>query len=96
MAFVVQAVWRAKSGSEELVADALTQLTEPSRNEPGNRYYQPYYSKDLPGVFHIFEVYDDEAAFQAHGKSPHFQHWGHGVAIPLLDERIREFYSTLD
>ncbi|NLA66053.1 MAG: antibiotic biosynthesis monooxygenase [Leucobacter sp.] len=96
MAFVVNAVWRAKPGSEAIVADAIANLVEASRAEPGNRYYQPYQSADEPGVFRFFEVYDDEDAFKAHGESEHFQKWGFGVAIPELEDRVREFFVTLD
>ncbi|WP_109471978.1 putative quinol monooxygenase [Ornithinimicrobium cavernae] len=94
MAYVVNAVWRAKPGSESIVAEALEQLIEPSRAEPGNVYYQPYTSADEPGTFRIFEVYADEAAFKAHGESEHFARWGHGQAIPELAERGREFFET--
>lgn len=94
MAFVVNAVWRAKQGSESIVAEALEHLIEPSRAEPGNLYYQPYTSADEPGTFRIFEVYVDEAAFTAHGESEHFARWGHGQAIPELEDRGREFFQT--
>lgn len=96
MAFVVNAIWRAKAGKEAIVAEALANLVGPSREEPGNQFYQPYQSPDEPGVFRVFEIYDDEAAFKAHGESEHFQKWGFGVAIPELEDRQREFYVTLD
>lgn len=94
MPFVVNAIWRAEPGKEEVVADALRELVEPSRAEPGNLLYQPYRSPDEPSVFRIFEMYADEAAFTAHAESDHFQRWGFGVAIPALAERTREFYET--
>jgi quinol monooxygenase YgiN len=96
MSFVVNAVWRARAGSEQIVADAVAHLVEESRREPGNLLYQPYHSPEEPGVFRFFEIYRDEEAFQAHGASEHFQRWGFGVAIPELEERTREFYTTLD
>lgn len=96
MAYVVNAVWKAKPGSERVVADAIAQLLQPSRQEPGNLIYQPFRAADEPGVFRFFEVYEDEAAFAAHGASAHFQHWGFGVAIPELEERTREFYDADD
>lgn len=96
MAFVVNAIWRAKPGSEAIVAEAISHLLEPSRQEPGNRFYQPYQAADEPGVFRFFEIYDDEDSFKAHGESEHFQKWGFGVAIPELEDRVREFYVTTD
>lgn len=96
MAYVVNAVWRAKPGSEAVVADAVARLVEPSRQEPGNLIYQPYRAAGETGVFRFFEVYEDEAAFVAHGASAHFQQWGFGVAIPELKDRTREFYAADD
>ena len=48
------------------------------------------------GTFLIFEIYDDQAAFEAHGASEHFQKIAAGEAFPLLESRERAFYETLD
>lgn len=96
MPYAVNAVWRVKPGSEAIVAEALSHLVVASRQEPGNLFYQPYQSPEEPSVFRVFEIYQDEDAFRAHGESEHFQHWGFGVAIPELEAREREFYVTLD
>jgi quinol monooxygenase YgiN len=47
-------------------------------------------------VFHLFEIYDDEAAVAAHAESEHFKEWGLGQAIPELETRERVFFETLD
>jgi quinol monooxygenase YgiN len=96
MPYVVTAKWTAKEGSETQVKDAIKQLIEPSRAEPGNIYYQPNEDPDDPRVFLFFEVYADEAAYKAHGDSEHFTRLGHGLAIPLLEKRERNFYTTLE
>ena len=44
----------------------------------------------------MFEIYDDEAAYKAHGESEHFQRLGFGLAVPLLENRERAFYQTID
>ena len=67
-----------------------------SRAEPGCRFYQPSRDPDDPNVFFFFEIYDDEAAYAAHGESEHFQRLGIGEAIPLLVDRERRFYATVD
>ena len=46
-------------------------------------------------VFFFYEQYADEAAYQAHVDSPHFQATGFGDAIPRLETRQREFYRTI-
>ncbi len=95
MAYVVIARWTAQEGREEEVKRALEQLIEPSRAEPGNRCYQPSRDPLNPCVFVLYELYDDEAAYRAHGDSEHFQRLAVQTAIPLLESREREFYETV-
>ena len=96
MAVVLKATWTAIEGSEAIVLDALEKLAPRSREEPGCRVYQAYRDPAEPRVFHIFEIYDDEAAYKAHGESEHFQRLGFGLAVPLLENRERAFYQTID
>ena len=95
MAFVLTATWRAKEGEEERVAGLLRQLAVSSREEPGCRFYQPCKDPANPRAFLIFEIYDDEAALEAHAASEHFQRLAAGEAFALLEGRQRTFYETL-
>ena len=95
MAYVVSATWTAQPGKENIVRDAIEKLTPPSRQEPGNRFYQAFQDPAEPLVFRLFEVYDDEEAYAAHGASEHFAEYGHGLAIPALANRERAFYETI-
>ena len=96
MAVVLKATWTATEGSEAIVLDALEKLSPRSREEPGCRFYQAYRDPAEPRVFHIFEIYDDEAAVEAHGASEHFATYALGQAIPALESRQREFFETID
>ena len=96
MGFVVTAKWTARKGERDRVLAAIQQLLEPSRAEPGNRFYQPNRDPDDPDAFFFYEIYDDEDAYRAHGESEQFQRWGFGEAIPLLESRERWFYRTID
>jgi quinol monooxygenase YgiN len=96
MPVVLQATWIAKEGSEQIVLDALEQLSPLSRAEPGCRFYQAYRDPAAPRVFHIFEIYDDDAAVEAHIASEHFETYALGRAIPALESRQREFFQTID
>ena len=44
----------------------------------------------------LYEVYDDEAAFQAHRESEHFKTHVVGDAVNRLEERSAKFYESLD
>ena len=48
-------------------------------------------------MFLLYEQYADEAGYQAHMETEHFARLVLGEAIPeLLEERVREFYATID
>ena len=96
MAVVLKATWTAIEGSEAIVLDALEKLAPRSREEPGCRVYQAYRDPAEPRVFHIFEIYDDEAAVEAHGASEHFRSYALEQAIPALESRQRTFFETID
>jgi quinol monooxygenase YgiN len=96
VAFVVRATWTARGDSVDLVRAALAELAPRSRAEPGNQQYIVYQEADRPRVFHLFEVYDDERAYRAHGASEHFRRIAEERAIPVLESRERQFFTTLE
>ena len=95
MAYVVSALWRANEGKEERLAEVIAEMTEPSRAEPGNHFYQAHRSPENPRLFYLYEQYEDEGAYQAHMDSEHFTRLVKGEAIPNLEARERECYITL-
>ncbi len=96
MAYVVLAKWTAKEGLEDRLTEIIEEMTEPSRAEPGNRYYQAQRSVDDPRVFLLYEQYEDEDAYEAHMATEHFTRLVKDEAIPdVLEAREREFYETL-
>jgi len=95
MPYVVSATWTAEPGKEDVVLDAIDKLTPPSRAEEGNQYYQAYQDPAEPLVFHLFEIYDDEEAYAAHGASAHFKELALEQAIPVLANRERAFFQTI-
>lgn len=96
MTFVVAATWTAKHGEEEAVAAALRRLAPASRAEPGMLLYQPHRDPANPRVFFLYEQYIDQAAYEAHTQSDHFERFALGEAIPRLEERERVFWETWD
>lgn len=96
MAFVCNAIWTARPGSENVIQEALTQLSPATRTEPGNIYYQVYVDPTIANVYRIFEVYADAESFAAHRQYDHFIEHALGKAIPELESRVIETYETLD
>jgi quinol monooxygenase YgiN len=95
MAYVVSALWRAQEGEEGRIARIIEELTEPSRAEPGNLFYQAHRSPDDPRLFYLYEQYVDESGYQAHQESEQFQRLVVREAIPHLESRERAFYETM-
>ncbi|KVD89980.1 antibiotic biosynthesis monooxygenase [Burkholderia stagnalis] len=50
----------------------LRQLVATTRAEPGNRRYDLFREADGTPGFHVFEIYDDEQALEAHRASAHY------------------------
>lgn len=42
-------------------------------NEPGNKLYQVFKSRKEANTYVVMEIYADQAALDAHGKSDHFK-----------------------
>jgi quinol monooxygenase YgiN len=95
MAYVVSAHWRAQPGEEDRIARICGEMIEPSRAEPGCLFYQPHRSPEDPQLFYLYEQYEDEAGYQAHQDSEHFQRLVVGEAIPHLESRERAFFETM-
>jgi quinol monooxygenase YgiN len=96
MAYIVAATYRAKEGEEEEIRQILEAMAPLSRGEPGCLFYQAHRSPEDSRVFFLYEQYRDEAGYQAHMATDHFNKYIKGEAIPRLESRERAFYLTLD
>jgi quinol monooxygenase YgiN len=63
----------AKDGEAETVAKILRELVEPSMAEPGMKFFMPYRSPSNPSSFFVYELYENEAGWDAHNTSAHFK-----------------------
>jgi len=60
------AEFTARPGAETRVAGLVAGLTTRVREEPGNLAFVPYTLESNPRHWVVYEVYADEAAFEAH------------------------------
>jgi len=95
MAYVVAAIWTAKEGQEETIAEVIRVMTPLSKQEPGCLFYQAHRSPENPRVFFLYEQYVNQAGYEAHMATPHFEKHVRGEAIPNLENRERAFYETM-
>ena len=96
MAYVLIARMTAREGEQERAVELIGRLAEASRAEPGNVHYIPHRDPEDPKVFVIYEQYRDKAAFEEHGQTDHFKSIALEELFPLMEERERLFYDTLD
>jgi autoinducer 2-degrading protein len=96
MAHAVAVTWVAKEGEEDAVRALLEEIAPVVRAEPGCLMYIVHRSNEDPRTFFLYEQYVDEAAFQAHRETEHFQELVLGEAVPLLESRTPTHYETLE
>ena len=74
MAIGVVATIKIKPDTNAAFEAVATELMAAVRaNEPGNKVYQFCKSKTDPSSYVVLEIYADQAAVEAHGKSEHFR-----------------------
>lgn len=79
------------------VPQLLTELEKnasAARKEPGCKQFDVIADKDDPTKLVLYEVYADEAAFEAHQQTPHFKAYLEH-ALPHLESRERTFYRRV-
>ena len=82
---ILYAEFTAKPGQEDEVAMRINDLAALVRQEPGNVEFVPYRRKANPAQFFVYEVYRDEAAFQAH-ITAHYGATFNAALEPLIEE----------
>jgi autoinducer 2-degrading protein len=86
--------YTCKPGQAETVLGHLRRMAElVKQHEPGCRAYQISRSVDNPDLLFLYELYEDQAAFDLHAQTDHFKEIIQGEVIPLLETRVRELYT---
>lgn len=62
--------------------------------EPGCRTFDILQDPNDPTNAMLYEVYDNEAAFEAHQQTPHFKKYM-DIALQWLDHRERQFMTRV-
>ena len=95
MSFVLVVRMTAAEGREGEALEVMRELAEESRKEPGCELYLPVRDPENSRSFLFYEQYRDQAAFEEHGGSEHFQRLAVGRLFPLMESRERSFYETV-
>jgi quinol monooxygenase YgiN len=79
--------FHARPGNEAAVAEALLEVAEASREEPGCVSLQDFQSLRDPQLFYVHSRWRDEAAFEKHAQLPHTVRFLERVG-PLIDHPL--------
>ena len=91
----VTALWEARDGEADTVADVLARFAPQARQEPGVRLFMVHRALEKPAQFLFYELFEDAAAYAAHQQTPHFKALILDEGVPRLNRRERVQYSLL-
>ena len=86
MPLTVVATFEARPGRQVELRDALLGLLAPTRKETGCLAYDVHQSAENPAKFLFYETWLNQAAIDAHMKSPHIT-----ALLPRVGELCVEF-----
>lgn len=96
-AITVLATFRPDPDHVDEVLEVLADMVAPTRGEPGNQTYDLYRGDAADGaLFHLFEVYDDDEALQAHRDSEHYRAYRAAIGDLLAEPIGVALMSAID
>jgi quinol monooxygenase YgiN len=91
---VLTVKYTCKAGQAEAVLTALGRMAPLVRaHEAGCKAYQISRSVEQPDLLFLYEIYEDQAAFDAHVQTAHFKEIIQGEVIQMLETRVRETFE---
>ena len=92
MAFVLVVNIRIKPENVDRWIPLALENARAARKEPGCRQFEVLVDPKDKAKVMLFEIYDDEKAFEAHQQTPHFKKYL-AEAVPLLASRERQVFG---
>jgi quinol monooxygenase YgiN len=90
--FVLQVNIRIKPDNVEAFMKKALDNAREARKEPGCRQFDVLVDPNDKTKVMLYEVYDDDKAFEAHQQTPHFKKYL-AEAVPLLASRERAVWK---
>jgi quinol monooxygenase YgiN len=90
--FVLQVNIRIKPENVDAFMKKALENAREARKEPGCRQFDVLVDPKDSAKVMLYEVYDDEQAFEAHQQTPHFKKYV-AEAVPLLASRERQVWK---
>ena len=87
---------KPKPGREDEMAELLSGMCAPSRNEEGCIFYNLYRATDEAGAFHFIECWKSQAALDAHREEPHYKNFREKLPDLLAEPVGVKFLEAVD
>lgn len=94
MSFVLQVDIRIRPESVDAFMEKLAANAQAARREAGCKQFDVAVDPEDPAHVMLYEVYDDESAFQQHQQTSAFKTYV-SQAVPLLASRERHFWRRV-
>jgi (4S)-4-hydroxy-5-phosphonooxypentane-2,3-dione isomerase len=95
MSFVLVVNIRIKPESVDAFMQRLKDNASAARKEPGCKQFEVLVDPKDKTKLMLYEVYNDEKAFEAHQATPHFKKYL-AEAVPLLASRERQVFTRVE
>ena len=94
MSFVLQVQIKVKPENVETFLKKVQENAQAARKEPGCRHFDVLVDPNDRTRMMLYEIYDDDKAFEAHQQTAHFKKYL-AEAVPLLASRERQVWKKL-
>ena len=95
MSFALVVNIRIKPESVEAFMQRLRENASAARKEPGCKQFDVLVDPRDKTKVMLYEVYDDDKAFETHQQTPHFKKY-FAEAVPLLASRERHLFTRVE
>jgi (4S)-4-hydroxy-5-phosphonooxypentane-2,3-dione isomerase len=92
--FVLVVHLKVKPETVDAFMSRLSENAKNARKEPGCKQFDVLVDPNDRTKVLLYEVYDDEKAFEAHQQTPHFKKY-FAEALPLLASRERTVWKRI-
>ena len=93
--FVLTVQLRIKPENVEAFMSKLAENAKNARKEPGCKQFDVLVDPNDKTKAMLYEVYNDDKAFEAHQATPHFKKYL-AEAVPLLASRERQVFTRVE
>jgi quinol monooxygenase YgiN len=96
MAIGVIATLKVQDGKGEEFEGVFRDLAAQVRaNEKGNKLYQVFKSRKEANTYIVMEIYEDQAALEAHGGSAHFKAAGPKIGPTMAGRPDIQYFDAV-